>query len=192
MSQCDKITSNERKATIMHRPYKRLSTGSEDDLSTASNTGSSSNNNLNDANTNSEITSNESKTRVDRLSEKIYALLWVSAAISLGYYLDLPYTLLADQRIHRTPFNVATILLMINLVLLLYLGVYLPKIVGINDSSAWDAYCPRVIPIMTINGILCAFLGIRSLWPVWGFLTPLILGIEFFGCLFLMHFVPWM
>lgn len=133
----------------------------------------------------------EAKTLAERLWEKIQALLWVAMATAVGWYLDLPLTLLADPRIHRTPFNIATVLLMINLVLISYLGIYLPKVVGINDSSAWEAYCPRVIPIMTFNGVMCGILAIRSLWPVWGFLTPFILGLEFLGVVFGMHFVPW-
>jgi hypothetical protein len=74
---------------------------------------------------------------------------------------------------------------------LLYLGVYLPKIKGLKDTEAWSVYCPRVIPFMTLNGLICIFTLIRSLWPVWGFLTPFILGVESLGLLFSTHFVPW-
>lgn len=133
----------------------------------------------------------EAKTRVERLSDKIHALLWVSIAATVGWYLDLPHTLLVDSRIHRTLFNIATVLLMINFVLISYLGIYLPKVIGIKDSSAWESYCPRVIPIMTFNGILMSLLAIRSLWPVFGFLTPFILGLEFFGVVFGLNFIPW-
>jgi hypothetical protein len=82
-------------------------------------------------------------------------------------------------------------LLGINTIPLLYLTIYLPRIKGITESSAWDVYCPRVVPTMTILGILTGLSVIRSVWPVWGFLSPLILAVEFFGCLFALHFVPW-
>jgi hypothetical protein len=37
----------------------------------------------------------------------------------------------------------------------------------------------------------CGHRLIRGLWPVWGFLTPLIIVIEFLGFMFSLHFVPW-
>ena len=76
-------------------------------------------------------------------------------------------------------------------ILVLYLVLYLPRVKGITDSSAWDVYCPRVIPTLTAVGIVTALMMIRSVWPVWGFLSPLILGVEAFGFLFFLHFVPW-
>ncbi len=61
----------------------------------------------------------------------------------------------------------------------------------VSNSDLWNVYCPRVIPIMTLNGVLCGIFLMRCFWPVWGFLTPLILGIEFFGMLFVTQFIPW-
>jgi len=203
------MTTSLRKSSSPRSSYKSLKT-SEDDVSsikgahipTSAAASDDNNNNNNNSNSNqsssrsvssssSPSSSAETKTRAERLADKIQALLWVSIATAVGWYLDLPMTLLTDLRIHRTPFNIATVLFMINLVLVSYLGIYLPKVVGIHDSSAWDAYCPRVIPIMTFNGIVCGILAVRSLWPVWGFLTPFIFGLEFFGVLYAMHFVPW-
>jgi len=31
---------------------------------------------------------------------------------------------------------------------------------------------------------------LRAVWPVWGFLAPLILSVEGLGLLFALHFVP--
>jgi hypothetical protein len=87
--------------------------------------------------------------------------------------------------------------MVVNTVLLTYLGIYIPKIKGIkidpgtSSSELWAVYCPRVIPIMTLCGILCGIFLMRCFWPVWGFLTPFILGTEFFGLLFTSHFIPW-
>ena len=61
----------------------------------------------------------------------------------------------------------------------------------VTNSDLWAVYCPRVIPIMTFNGILSGILLLRCFWPVWGFLAPFILGIEFFGLLFVGQFIPW-
>ena len=96
--------------------------------------------------------------------------------------------MLSNERVVKPLLYVSFILLGINTVLLLYLTIYLPRIKGITDSSAWDAVCcSRVVPTRTIFGILTGLLLIRSIWHVWGFLLPL----EFFGCLYALHFVPW-
>ena len=121
-------------------------------------------------------------------------VIWVTLALTVAYYTDIPRTLFtssSSSQVIRPIFNISITLLIINIILMIYLGVYLPKFKGLKDSSAWDAYCPRVIPIMSLNGVVCIVLLLRSCWPVWGFLTPFILGIEFFGCLFATHFIPW-
>lgn len=43
---------------------------------------------------------------------------------------------------------------------------------------------------MVATGIACGLLLIRATWPAWGFLAPLILGVQAFGALFALHFVP--
>lgn len=86
----------------------------------------------------------------------------------------------------------AAALLGILTILVLYLVIYLPKIKGVTDSSAWDVVCPKVVPTMTACGLLSFLFLVRATWPVWGFLSPLILGTELFGGLFALHFVPWL
>lgn len=131
------------------------------------------------------------KTKAERISDKIHALLWVGLAVIVGWYTSFFQKLLNDPRVHRPLFNLALVCIGINCVLVLYLTVYLPKFKNIHSSAAWEIYCPRVIPTMTVVGLVCMVLFIRSTWEVWGFFAPLILGIESMGALFLLHFVPW-
>lgn len=135
---------------------------------------------------------NATKSRLEKFSDKLHALLWVGSAISVAHFTDLPKVLLSDERINRPVFNVAIILFCINSTLMVYLAFYLPRFKGIKDSSAWDVYCPRVIPTMTVIGIIDGLLFIRASWPVWGFLSPLIMGIVWLGTLFSLHFIPWL
>jgi len=130
------------------------------------------------------------KSRSERISEKVHALFWVGGASTVAYLTDMPKVLLSDDRINRILFDLAVVLLCINTVLTFYLAVYLPKFRKI-DSSAWSVYCPRVISTMTIVGIFCGIFLIRATWPVWGFLSPFILGIVSLGFLFFLHFIPW-
>eukprot|EP00554_Chaetoceros_debilis_P002766 CAMPEP_0194085680 /NCGR_PEP_ID=MMETSP0149-20130528/18391_1 /TAXON_ID=122233 /ORGANISM="Chaetoceros debilis, Strain MM31A-1" /LENGTH=177 /DNA_ID=CAMNT_0038768619 /DNA_START=96 /DNA_END=629 /DNA_ORIENTATION=+ len=126
-----------------------------------------------------------------RISDKIHAAVWVLFALFVAQYTDVPRVLLSDPRPVRPLLHAAIGQLAVNFILMLYLGLFLPHVKGIRDSQAWSIYCPRIIPIMTLNGIVCSFLLTRSLWPIWGFLTPFILGVEAMGLLFSMHFIPW-
>jgi len=117
-------------------------------------------------------------------------VVWIVLALLVARWTKFFTTLFSDDRVIRPLLYLAVIGLGINTVLMLYLTVYLPKFVRITDSSAWDVYCPRVIPSMTAVGILTGVLLIRATWPVWGFLAPLVLGLESMGFLFCLHFVP--
>jgi uncharacterized membrane protein len=119
-------------------------------------------------------------------------VVWVTIAIVVAKFTRFFPILLNDDRIVKPLLYASLVLMGVNTVLMLYLVLYLPRVKGITDSSAWDVYCPRVVPTLTLNGILIAIALIRSIWPVWGFLSPLILGVEAFGCLFALHFVPWL
>ena len=118
------------------------------------------------------------------------AVGWVAAAFFVAKWTRFFHIIFLDDRIIRPLLYVAMVCLGINTVLLCYLTVYLPKVKKLTDTSAWDVYCPRVVPAMTLSGIVCGVSLIRSTWPVWGMLAPLILGIEAMGFLFTMHFIP--
>jgi len=126
---------------------------------------------------------------VDKINTKIHALFWVISSGSVMYYTDFLRVLFEDRRVNRPYFNLSLVCFGINCCLMFYLTIWLPYIKKITLS--WNVYCPRVIPTMTIVGILCGFLAIVSLWPVWGFLTPFILGLTFLGMFFALHFIPW-
>jgi len=142
----------------------------------------------------------------DRLTDKAIALAWVLVAAAVAKYTKFFHILFVDDNgtaetagdsskslrtPNRTLLQVCALCFVTNTVLLLYLTVYLPRFKGLTDSSAWEVYCPRVVPTMTIVGILFGLIMIRATWPVWGFLSPLILGIELMGFLFALHFLPW-
>ena len=137
----------------------------------------------------------------DRVADKFVALAWVVVALFVAHYTSFVTVLLggsssddeggANPVVNRTLIHMAFCGLGLNTVLTFYLTVYLPKVKKLKaDASAWSVYCPRVIPIMTLTGVMVALLLIRGTWPKWGFFAPLILGIEAMGFLFSLHFIP--
>jgi hypothetical protein len=146
---------------------------------------------------------NSRRSLSERFSDKLWALGWVTVAALTAYatnfwtvilLLEDETSLAASMTQHfpnRSLLQVVALLFGIQTILVLYLTVYLPRVKGLTDSSAWEVYCPRVIPFMTVTGIVAGLLLIRATWPVWGFLSPLILGVQAMGCLFALHFLPW-
>eukprot|EP00985_Skeletonema_marinoi_P021682 scaffold13408_cov153-Skeletonema_marinoi.AAC.5 len=110
------------------------------------------------------------RTWSERISDKIHALAWVVVAYCTASYTHFFLTLFTDDRIIRPIFNISMALFSINVILTLYLTIYLPckfprsPTFNVSASSLefWGAYCPRVIPIMTSLQWVCSSLFILS------------------------------
>lgn len=140
-----------------------------------------------------------SRTRSERISDKLHALVWVVVAYFTASYTHFFPTLFTDDRIIRPIFNTSMALFSINVILTLYLTIYLPcKFpktptfkVSASSIEFWGVYCPTVIPIMTACGVIGSFLLVRACIPIWGFFTPLVLAFVAMGIFFSLHFIPW-
>ena len=115
---------------------------------------------------------------------------WIVLAVLVARWTSFFTTIWSGATANRTLLRLGFLGLGINTALLIYLTVYLPRVKGLVDSSAWSVYCPRVIPAMAGVAVGTTLILIRATWPVWGFLSPLILGTEFMGALMILHFVP--
>mmetsp|Transcript_15789 Transcript_15789/g.28544 ORF Transcript_15789/g.28544 Transcript_15789/m.28544 type:complete len:179 (-) Transcript_15789:352-888(-) len=149
-----------------------------------------------------ETTSSPSATvrsQSERISDKLHALAWVLVAYAVASYTRLFHTIFTDDRIIRPTLHLSIVIFAVNVVLTLYLTVFLPfkfPVTPTHKTPAsspefWGVYCPRVIPIMTACGVIGSFLLVRACYPVWGFLTPFILGVVALGMFFSLHFIPW-
>ena len=80
-----------------------------------------------------------------------------------------------------------------NIIFILYLIQYLPNYSKHKiqvDYNVWNVYCPKMIPIITVVGVVTFLLYVRGTYPVWGFLSPFILCIVSIGILNVLHFIP--
>ncbi len=130
------------------------------------------------------------RSRGERIEDKCIALGWVIVAVVLARWTDFFGILWRDERLNRRLLKVSFAGCLVVLTQFLYLTVYLPKFKGLSDPSVWGVYCPKVLPTMCITGIVSYFVLIRALWPLWGFMAPLISGTEIMGMLMALHFVP--
>mmetsp|Transcript_24758 Transcript_24758/g.55768 ORF Transcript_24758/g.55768 Transcript_24758/m.55768 type:complete len:170 (+) Transcript_24758:145-654(+) len=135
---------------------------------------------------------------VERISSKVQALFWVAGSIAAIYFTDLIRVLFEDKRINRLFLNVAIVCLAVNTVIMIYLTAWVPyqerllsRKLGKPKKLDWEVYCPRMIPTMTAFALVFFIAMTKAMWPVFGFLTPLILLLLFMGFVFTTHFIPY-
>lgn len=71
---------------------------------------------------------------------------------------------------------------------MLYCVVYLRRIRGL--TFPWQVIAPGMIETATIAGVASYFCFVAGLWPAYGFLTPIVVAVCYFGFAFSLHFVP--
>jgi hypothetical protein len=143
------------------------------------------------------------RSRKDRLEDKCVALGWIIVSCIVERYTDFfsivllwnnTYTDIdiATSQPNKVLLRIAYIGFSIVITLYLYLTIYLPKVKGLpsNDPSVWTAYCPKVLPIMGVTGIMTYLILIRALYPIYGMLGPIISGTEIMGLVMATHFIP--
>ena len=74
------------------------------------------------------------------------------------------------------------------LVLLLYMGIYLPYIRGAEGEP--EDYAPNVIPVTSIGMVISFLTSIMALWGVWGWYTAPIIVVILLGLFKVQHFLP--
>ena len=112
--------------------------------------------------------------RVERIQTKIHAAIWVSLAMATIYYTDFIKVILTDERVNRTPLNLAIVSMVVIACILVYLCIYLPIFEKIKDYRMWDVHCPNMIPMLTGAGVCCivslVVARVVTSFPVSGFL----------------------
>ena len=118
----------------------------------------------------------------------LHTIFWMVAAWMVFDYSDFPNVIVNDARIKSTFLKVGASLVSINLLVGVYLVVYLSYIRGKKD---WTSHThPALIPLATL--CFCVGMGLCTiaLWPVWGFLTMPILFTLFMGLVMLATLLP--
>ncbi|XP_062991710.1 transmembrane protein 128 [Elgaria multicarinata webbii] len=128
-----------------------------------------------------EATSIEKKEKpLPRLN--IHSAFWILASIATTYYVEFFKTI--NELIQKESgwFVLGCCLLAVSLSVAFYCIIYLEWYHGIED---YDACYPALIPATTASFIAAAVCFNISLWPIWSFLTPLVLFIQFMGIVML-------
>ncbi|KAM6077047.1 transmembrane protein 128 [Chlamydotis macqueenii] len=112
----------------------------------------------------------------------IHSAFWISASIAVTYYFDFLKTIKETIQADSWWFASGICLLTACLSVAFYCILYLEWYCGIED---YDTRYPALIPITTATFIAAAICFNIALWPVWSFMTPLLLFIQFMGVVML-------
>ncbi|KFQ21406.1 Transmembrane protein 128, partial [Mesitornis unicolor] len=127
-----------------------------------------------------ESTAVEKRRPLTRLN--IHSAFWILASIAVTYYFDFFETVKETMQARSSWFAFGTCLLTASLSVASYCILYLEWYRGIED---YDAQYPVLIPVSTATFIAAAICFNIALWPVWRFMTPLLLFTQFMGVVML-------
>ncbi|XP_042626427.1 transmembrane protein 128 [Cyprinus carpio] len=114
-----------------------------------------------------------------------HSVFWILASLALTYYLDFFSVLLNHSDIHRWCVRVCVcvfLMLVVFVCFAFFCMLYLEWFRGIKQ---YDQEYPAV-PALTTAAFIAASCSLNiALWPVWSFLTPVILFTQFMGVVML-------
>ncbi|XP_023852927.1 transmembrane protein 128 [Salvelinus sp. IW2-2015] len=115
-----------------------------------------------------------------------HSVFWIVASVGLTYYFDFLHVITENGDIRSWWFNVGVILLGICLALAMFCIVYLEWFKGIQH---YDHEYPAIPPITTAAFLAASCSFNIALWPVWSFLTPVLLFTQFMGVVMLISMI---
>ena len=97
---------------------------------------------------------------LEKIKETLETVFWIGGSVAIIYYGDgranLAKVITQDDRVSRIPLLVAIVSALLNLLVFLYLVIYLPFLK--NDRREWQVASPWAIPLGTLCGII-TFIG---------------------------------
>ncbi|XP_065591856.1 transmembrane protein 128 [Cyrtonyx montezumae] len=112
----------------------------------------------------------------------VHSAFWILASIAVTYYFDFFKSVKETIQADSWWFASGSCLLAACLSVAFYCIIYLEWYHGIED---YDVQYPVLIPVTTVTFIAAAVCFNVALWPVWSFITPVVLFIQFMGVVML-------
>ena len=88
----------------------------------------------------------------------------------------------------RTFIFIGTAALTVAFLIGFYCVVWLRHVQG--TSWPWQIVAPGMVEVATLSGVVSFLAFVAGLWPAYGLLTPLLVGILAMGLMFSLHFLP--
>eukprot|EP00735_Rhodelphis_limneticus_P007905 TRINITY_DN20607_c0_g1::TRINITY_DN20607_c0_g1_i1::g.12363::m.12363 TRINITY_DN20607_c0_g1::TRINITY_DN20607_c0_g1_i1::g.12363 ORF type:complete len:160 (+),score=28.13,sp/Q9CZB9/TM128_MOUSE/28.68/2e-11,MFS_1/PF07690.11/0.00019,DUF912/PF06024.7/0.094,DUF912/PF06024.7/2.7e+03,FA_desaturase/PF00487.19/95,FA_desaturase/PF00487.19/3 TRINITY_DN20607_c0_g1_i1:90-569(+) len=125
---------------------------------------------------------------MNRVWIKAEAVMWITVMLVVMYYTNFINIVLYDFHINRMYLFLAMACFGVDVVVFLYLAVYLKY--WVKTDKEWDEYSPYSIPIATVSGLLCGVFWILAIWAIWGWWSIPMLALYGMGLMMSANFIP--
>ncbi|KNC56076.1 uncharacterized protein AMSG_02088 [Thecamonas trahens ATCC 50062] len=116
----------------------------------------------------------------------VETLAWIVAAMAVLYYFDVVNTLRTDPRVLWNWLMLGVVAFSVFGAIGAYFGIYLAYVVKKTDDMAESSAIPVAVVFLLIGATAMTI----AVWPVWGFVTPVIGFVEFMGFVMITSFLP--
>ena len=122
--------------------------------------------------------------RLRYISAKLHAVAWIAAAVLVLYYSNFFYVVWNSSKINSLFFGISLVLFGAFASMVIYASFF------ISSKTEIEVAAPRLIPVASVVGFICFLTSHVAFWPVWGWMTPLILGVMQLGYIMAGSFLP--
>eukprot|EP00823_Brevimastigomonas_motovehiculus_P009082 TRINITY_DN8763_c0_g1_i1.p1 TRINITY_DN8763_c0_g1~~TRINITY_DN8763_c0_g1_i1.p1 ORF type:complete len:175 (+),score=29.00 TRINITY_DN8763_c0_g1_i1:112-636(+) len=129
------------------------------------------------------------KAVVDKVNAYIQSICWIAAAVFVVYYADIWRVIKTDSRVNRIFFNGGIFCLTEMLGIFVYAMLWIP-FVDKQKVVDYQIYCPRAVYAFLIGSLASFLCFLIALWPVWRFVTIIILTVLYMASVFIPNFFP--
>lgn len=113
-------------------------------------------------------------------------IFWLMACYGVVHKFDIVDAMLYDDRINREYLNTAVMLLVTSWSTGAFCALVLERIFGVD----YEKKVPWAVPLATITGLIGFTLLWMSVWPVWRWMTFIIMPSLFMGFIVALIFIP--
>eukprot|EP00054_Salpingoeca_dolichothecata_P012845 m.71298 g.71298 ORF g.71298 m.71298 type:complete len:198 (-) comp20155_c0_seq1:182-775(-) len=114
-------------------------------------------------------------------------VFWILACVFTVHYFDVGDVLIYDDRVDRTALQLSGLFFVVAAALAIYCIVILAYLFKVPD---YEAHSPWAVPASTICGILAAACFWYAVWPVWSWMTFVIVPLLLMGLVMILVVIP--
>jgi hypothetical protein len=128
-------------------------------------------------------------TRKEHISQTIHSLVWLGVAVAILYFGDVWRVMKEDPRLNRSFLIAAWACQGVLATVVFYITFWIP-FVDRKKVYAYDRYCPRAIYTAIAAAFASFVLFTIAFWPVWHFLTPVLVFCVGMAAILSANFLP--
>jgi hypothetical protein len=122
--------------------------------------------------------------RLSNASNLAQDFFWMTSAIAVLYYTNFFLVIWESDAVNRLFFGFS----LLGFGIFATITVYASFFTGKHDII--EVVAPNLIPIATAVGVFTYICAHVAFWPVWGWMTPLILFVQMFGYMIAGSYMP--